>query len=62
MSRTTYQSPVPCLHCAEELRGTRSPRIPPTLFVRHHPFKPGWEVRRCRECRRDSAYSQRVVA
>lgn len=32
---------------------------PATLFVRWHPFKKDWEVRRCEHCGRDSAYSAR---
>jgi hypothetical protein len=26
-----------------------------TGFVRHHPFKDGWEVRKCFLCKRDTA-------
>ena len=25
-----------------------------TGFVRHHPFKPGWEIRRCFTCGKDT--------
>jgi len=42
--------PTPCMH-----KCTRP--VPSTLFLRFHPFKEGWEVRRCPECKKDSAYS-----
>ena len=47
--------PTPCTHKC------RKP-VPSTVFVRDHPFKEGWEVRKCPECKRDSAYSSTVVA
>lgn len=33
-------------------------RPSPTGFLRRHPFKPGWEIRRCLECKKDTAYSE----
>lgn len=40
---------TPCMHNCQK-------PVPATVFVRFHPFKPGYEVRRCFECGRDSAY------
>lgn len=46
--------PVPCLHARTRPR-------PSTFFLRWHPLKEGWEIRRCPECKRDSAYNARVA-
>jgi hypothetical protein len=32
-----------------------------TTFVRHHPFQPGWEVRRCMNCGSQWAVDARVL-
>ena len=32
-----------------------------TGFVREHPFKPGWDIRRCFDCGRDSAQSDALL-
>jgi hypothetical protein len=46
----------PCAWCEGEKRGAALAKCY-TVFVRHHPFKPGWEVRRCVECLRTSGQS-----
>lgn len=48
--KVTATRPTPCLHKCKK-------PIPSTLFVRWHPFKPGWEIRECPHCRKKSAYS-----
>jgi len=42
---------TPCMHQC-------SPRAY-TVFVRHHPFKEGWEVRKCTSCGKLSAQDAR---
>lgn len=42
--------PTPCTHkCIKP--------TPSTVFLRFHPFKEGWEVRICPNCKKLSAYS-----
>jgi hypothetical protein len=43
--------PVRCLHGCKES----------TLHLKVHPFKPGWEIRKCPECGKLSAYDETVV-
>mgnify|MGYP003150983414 CR=1 FL=1 len=45
--------PVPCMHKCKK-------PTPVTMFVRWHPFKKDWEVRRCIHCQKDSAYDSRA--
>ena len=45
--------PVTCQHKC------RKP-TPTTLFIKHHPFKDGWEIRRCPNCGKDSAFDSRA--
>ena len=56
--KTTFGSRVlrvvPCLH------GCTKP-VPETIYLRDHPFKTGWEIRRCVHCGRDSAYDARSL-
>lgn len=55
--------PVLCLHeCHKKPREQKTRRTygVSTHFVRWHPFKEGWEIRRCPACLRYSAYSAPV--
>lgn len=41
---------TPCEHCPKRKVRGRLYATSYTLFVRWHPFKEGWEIRRCVEC------------
>lgn len=50
---------VPCMHCPTELRGKTRVSKGYTGFVRFHPFKPGWEIRKCFTCGKLTAQDSR---
>lgn len=62
MRRTYTQAAselTPCEHCKKKMRGRwRSTSY--TLFVRWHPFKEGWEIRRCTTCNKGTAQDSRA--
>lgn len=52
--RRSATRPTPCMHKCQK-------PTPTTLFVRWHPFKEGWEIRKCPECGKNSAYDARKL-
>lgn len=50
---------VPCEHCPKTGKGRKRCSTGYTLFVRWHPFKEGWEIRRCVDCGRLTAQDAR---
>ena len=49
---------VGCLHCVRLSKGKWRPTSY-TIFQRHHPFKEGWEVRKCVSCGKLTAQDSR---
>jgi hypothetical protein len=58
MAAVNAKDLVGCLHCVKKSKG-RWVSTSYTLFMHWHPFKEGWEVRKCVTCGKLTAQDSR---